>query len=95
MSASPAIDPAAPVKGPDIIDHLKSSERLMNARELASILAISPKTIYSYSYAERNMIPHFNRGDRHLDTGGLRTNITRRCDLDSFYRGTVVRCPVY
>ena len=60
MSASPAIDPAAPVKGPDIIDHLKSSERLMTARELASILAISPKTIYSYSYAGRNMIPHFN-----------------------------------
>ncbi len=25
------------------------------------------------------------RGDRHLDTGGLRTNITRRCDLDSLY----------
>ena len=57
MSASPAIEPAAPVKGPDIIDHLKSSERLMTARELASILAISPKTIYSYP--ERNMIPHF------------------------------------
>jgi len=57
VSASPAIEPATPVKGPDIIDHLKSSERLMTARELASILAISPKTIYSY--AERNMIPHF------------------------------------
>ena len=54
MSASPLIDPAPPVRGPDIIDHLKSSERLMTARELASILAISPKTIYSY--AERNMI---------------------------------------
>jgi len=53
----PVIDPAPPVRGPDIIDHLKSSERLMTARELASILAISPKTIYSY--AERNMIPHF------------------------------------
>jgi excisionase family DNA binding protein len=57
MSASPVIDPAPPVRGLDIIDHLKSSERLMTARELASILAISPKTIYSY--AERNMIPHF------------------------------------
>ena len=56
MSASPAIDPAPPVRGPDIIHHLKSSERLVT-RELASILAISPKTIYSY--AERNMIPHF------------------------------------
>ena len=30
----------------------------MTARELASILSISPKTIYSY-VAERNMIPHF------------------------------------
>ena len=57
MSASPAINPAPPVKGPDIIDHLRSSERLMTARELASILAISPKTIYSY--AGRNMIQHF------------------------------------
>jgi excisionase family DNA binding protein len=46
-----------PSGGPDIIDHLKNSERLMTARELASILAISPKTIYSY--AERKMIPHF------------------------------------
>ena len=44
-------------RGRDIIDNLKSSLRLMTARELASILAISPKTIYSY--AERNMIPHF------------------------------------
>jgi hypothetical protein len=50
MSASPVIDP---VRGPDIIDHLKSSERLMTARELASILAISPKTIYAFSATER------------------------------------------
>ena len=57
MSASPLIEPAPPARVPDIIDHLKGSERLMTARELASILAISPKTIYSY--AERNMIPHF------------------------------------
>ena len=57
MSAAPVIDLAPPVRRPDIIDRLKSSERLMTARELASILAISPKTIYSY--AERNMIPHF------------------------------------
>ena len=57
MSASPVAEPAPPVKGHDIIDHLRISERLMTARELASILAISPKTIDSY--AERNMIPHF------------------------------------
>jgi excisionase family DNA binding protein len=57
MPASPVINPAPPVRSSDIIDHLRSSERLMTARELASILAISPKTVYSY--AERNMIPHF------------------------------------
>lgn len=62
MSPSPIFDPAPPVRGPDIIDHLKSSERLMTAPELASILAISPKTICSN--AERNMIPHFkDRGE--------------------------------
>jgi hypothetical protein len=44
-AASPIFDPAPPVRGPDIIDHLKNSERLMTARELASILAISAKTI--------------------------------------------------
>ena len=49
MSASPVAEPAPPVKGHDIIDHLRISEWLMTARELASILAISPKTIYSYS----------------------------------------------
>ena len=57
MSASPVAESAPPVQGHDIIDHLRISERLMTARELASILAISPKTIYNY--AERNMIPHF------------------------------------
>ena len=47
MSASPVIDPVPSVRRPDIIDHLKNSERLMTARELASILAISPKTTVS------------------------------------------------
>jgi len=57
MAASPVHESAPPVQGRNIIDHLRISERLMTARELASILAISPETIYSY--AERNMIPHF------------------------------------
>jgi len=56
MSASPTLTPAVP-PAPDIIEHLRRSERLITARELASILSISPKTLYSY--AERNMIPHF------------------------------------
>lgn len=56
MSASPIVSAANPA-APDIIEHLCRSERLLTARELASILSISPKTLYSY--AERNMIPHF------------------------------------
>jgi len=57
MSTSPVFRISAPESGPDVLDHLSRSERLMTARELASILSMSPKTIYSY--AERNMIPHF------------------------------------
>ena len=56
MSASPTVTPANP-PAPDIIESLCRSERLITARELASILSISPKTLYSY--AERNIIPHF------------------------------------
>lgn len=57
MSTSPAFRVSEPERAPDVLDHLSRSERLLTARELALILAISPKTIYSY--AERNMIPHF------------------------------------
>jgi excisionase family DNA binding protein len=57
MPTSPAFRVSAPESAPDVLDQLSRSERLITARELASILAISPKTIYSY--AERNMIPHF------------------------------------
>jgi excisionase family DNA binding protein len=56
MSTSP-FRVSAPESAPDVLDQLSRSERLITACELASILAISPKTIYSY--AERNMIPHF------------------------------------
>ncbi|MGH9655870.1 MAG: helix-turn-helix domain-containing protein [Bryobacteraceae bacterium] len=41
----------------DIFDRLLQCERLLTARELAAILNIKPKTIYSY--AERNLIPSF------------------------------------
>jgi excisionase family DNA binding protein len=41
----------------DVFDQLAQIERLITAKELAKILAISPKTIYSY--VERNMIPHY------------------------------------
>ncbi|MGH9771875.1 MAG: helix-turn-helix domain-containing protein [Candidatus Acidiferrales bacterium] len=42
---------------PDIFDRLLRSGRLITVQELADILNLKPKTIYSY--AERDLIPHF------------------------------------
>jgi len=36
---------------------LAQCERFLTAKELATLLAVSPKTLYSY--VSRNMIPHF------------------------------------
>jgi len=41
----------------DVLERLTQCERLLTAKELASLLALSPKTLYSY--VSRNMIPHF------------------------------------
>ncbi len=57
MSASP-VPSISPRHGPqDVLDHLAQCQSLLTARELAQMLAISPKTIYNY--VSRNMIPHF------------------------------------
>lgn len=56
MATSPAA--ALPISDcADVFDHLSHCERLLTAKELAGMLAISPKTIYSY--VERNMIPYY------------------------------------
>jgi predicted DNA-binding transcriptional regulator AlpA len=39
----------------DVLERLTLSERLLTAKELAELLAVSPKTLYSY--VSRNMIP--------------------------------------
>jgi excisionase family DNA binding protein len=41
----------------DVFERLARCDRLLTARELAGILAISPKTLYSY--VARGMIPYF------------------------------------
>ena len=41
----------------DVLERLIQSERLLTAKELAELLAVSPKTLYSY--VSRNMIPHY------------------------------------
>jgi len=57
MSTSPlpALSSSEPVS--DVLERLLHSRELLTAKELATILKLSPKTLYSY--AERDLIPHF------------------------------------
>ena len=57
MSASPASSISPRSNSPDVFDQLIQCQSLLTTRELAKMLAISPKTIYNY--VSRNMIPHF------------------------------------
>jgi excisionase family DNA binding protein len=57
MSTSPAPPVTAPEYCPDIFEQLSKCERLLTAKEVAGMLSISPKTIYSY--VERDMIPYY------------------------------------
>ena len=41
----------------DIFEQLRHATGLLTAQELSRILRLSPKTLYSY--AERDLIPHF------------------------------------
>lgn len=41
----------------DIFERLAHSDRLLTAKELAGLLAVSPKTLYSY--VSRNLIPYY------------------------------------
>ena len=46
-----------PEAASDVFERLTRSDSLLTAKELAKLLAVSPKTLYSY--VSRNMIPHF------------------------------------
>jgi predicted DNA-binding transcriptional regulator AlpA len=50
--ALPAAEPSA-----DVFEQLRHASGLLTAQELSHILRLSPKTLYSY--AERELIPHF------------------------------------
>ena len=56
MSTSPSVH-LADAESRDIFDSLESCEKLLTAREVARILSISEKTVYSY--VSRNLIPHY------------------------------------
>ena len=51
VDCDPASDPL------DVFDRLARSPNLLTAKELAGLLAVSPKTIYSY--VGRGIIPHY------------------------------------
>ena len=57
MSASPAHPKPATGQADDVFERLARCDRLLTAKELADILAISPKTLYNY--VTRGMIPYF------------------------------------
>ena len=57
MSASPAHSISATGQADDVFERLARCDRLLTAKELADILAISPKTLYNY--VTRGMIPYF------------------------------------
>jgi hypothetical protein len=57
MSASPASSNSPRSNSPDVFDQLAQCQSLLTARQLAQMLAISPKK--SYNYVSRDMIPHF------------------------------------
>jgi excisionase family DNA binding protein len=57
MSASPVHQLFAVGAAGDVFERLARYDRLLTAKELADILAISPKTLYSY--VTRGMIPYF------------------------------------
>jgi excisionase family DNA binding protein len=48
---------SAEVTAPDGLDQLSSSDRLMTAKEVARLLAISEKTIYGY--VSKGLIPYY------------------------------------
>jgi excisionase family DNA binding protein len=48
--------PTNAMRGDDVFDRLADHQKLLTAKELAGILSISQKTIYSY--VARNMIPY-------------------------------------
>ncbi len=57
MSASPTHPISAVGSADDVFERLARCDRLLTAKELAEILAISSKTLYNY--VTRGMIPYF------------------------------------
>ncbi|MEO5923031.1 MAG: helix-turn-helix domain-containing protein [Bryobacteraceae bacterium] len=57
MATSPMRASHLRAEGGDVFEQLDQAKGLLTAREVATLLAISPKTIYAF--ATRNKIPHY------------------------------------
>ena len=57
MATSPVHQIPVIDQADDVFERLAKCDRLLTARELGDILAISPKTLYNY--VTRRMIPYF------------------------------------
>lgn len=57
MSTSPVQEAVGEFGQTDVFEQLARCDRLLTAKELADILTISPKTLYSY--VTRGLIPFF------------------------------------
>jgi excisionase family DNA binding protein len=56
-SADGADSAVGPESAVDVFDHLARCSNLLTTKELAALLAVSPKTVYGY--VTRNIIPHY------------------------------------
>jgi excisionase family DNA binding protein len=75
MSASPASSVLPRSEPNDIFERLAHRQQLLTTKELANLLAVSPKTIYSY--VSRNMIPYYK----------IEANVRfRACDIAEWLR---------
>jgi excisionase family DNA binding protein len=57
MTTSPGSSSPSSAEVSNIFERLAGCNNLLTAKEVAQLLAISPKTIYAY--VARNMIPHY------------------------------------
>jgi excisionase family DNA binding protein len=57
MLTSPIPSASPQAEASDVFERLAQSRSFLTVKEVAQLLAISPKTIYAY--VARNMIPHY------------------------------------
>lgn len=57
MATSPVASVPTRAEVSDVFERLAQCQNFLTAKDVAQLLAVSPKTIYAY--VARNMIPHY------------------------------------